>query len=101
MKDYSMKEILEFDIVKDIGVVKEEDKEELSANISEVLMERIFISTIAILPEEEVAGLEEMFSRKASFPEIMMFLGDRIENIEEIIGREVLELKKESLELLK
>ena len=100
MTDLTMAEILDFDIAKELKVEDSAQKDELYMNFSKILFEQILLNTLHHLEEAHVDDLNEMISTDTNIPELLEFLGKRVEGLSEIVGREIIGIKEDAVNLI-
>jgi hypothetical protein len=81
--------------------LKDEEKKELVAIVYQTLDIRVVEIVLSSLPKEKHQSFLDLFSQKTSRFELMAFLKEEIEDIEEKIEDLVREVKKEVLKQLR
>lgn len=100
MKDLTIAEILDFDIAKELKVKDPTQKDDLYMNFSKILFEQILLNTLHHLEDAHVDELNDMISTETNIPELLEFLDERMEGLAEIVGREIINLKQDAVELI-
>lgn len=72
-----------------------DQKEQMLANVGEVVFKGVMIQALEILPEDHQVELGNMFDKNANAEEVVAYLKAKLDNFEHIVIAEIEALKKE------
>lgn len=93
----------QIDLVKELGIneLPKEQREEMLAQMSEVLQQRVVLRIVAELPEDKKEAFASVVNEGVEKPEaIDQFLQENLPNVEELVLDEIGKYKEEVMQFL-
>lgn len=93
----------QIDLIKELGVdgLPQSQREEMLAQMSEIIQQRVVLKIVAELPEDKKDGFASVVNESSEKPEAVdEFLKENLPNLEEIILSEIGKYKTEMMEFM-
>jgi hypothetical protein len=89
-------------IIRDLGIdgLKEEEQQEVLQRIGSIIYQAVFERILGELSEEDQDKLDRMLSKDPAANEVLTFLRERIDNVDDIIAEEVQRFRETSTQVM-
>jgi hypothetical protein len=89
-------------IISELGLdqLSQEEQEQVLERIGKIIYQAVLERVLGRLSEEDAQKLDELLDGDPSGEEILAFLRERIDNIDEIIQEEAQKFRQESLQVM-
>jgi hypothetical protein len=89
-------------IIHDLGIdgLKEEEQQEVLQRIGSIIYQAVFERILGELSEEDQDKLDRMLGKDPAANEVLTFLRERVDNVDEIIAEEVQRFRETSTQVM-